>query len=327
MLRSIVEAVEAGIAVGLQDAAEAVQVLTRMLTLAIRGVAKPYRRRIGAARGSIITHVDPQPPLLGLASARCQHRHRAIVDVELLGREHVPAQRLNEWLHQGTGRPDPLGECRAIQLDAVSGIDLALAIKRQMIAILGHQHVCQESGTCHTARDGARGCWRLDDLLTAGAAVLGPHMPDHLPVLRHVLEHLGDILTERAQHPAALRTATRGRRLMHHALARQALRQWPAYALAALSGRRRWHGQTGLLTLELFELELQLPDLLVKLFRGAAKMHPPQPCDLQLQLLDLVLTRQQESLGYFEGRGALKHQSLKCLDVVRQLTCARHAAL
>src|SRR5207249_1838717 len=45
------------------------------------------------------------------------------------------------------------------------------------------------------------------------------------------------------------------------------------------------HGQARLLTLELFELELQLPDLLVKLFRGAAKMHPPQPRDLQLQLL------------------------------------------
>ena len=35
-------------------------------------------------------------------------------------------------------------------------------------------------------------------------------------------------------------------------------------------------------------------------------MHPSEPCDLQLQLLDLVLTRQQEGLGYFEGRGALK---------------------
>ncbi len=57
------------------------------------------------------------------------------------------------------------------------------------------------------------------------------------------------------------------------------------------------HGETGFLTLKLFELELQLPDLLVECFRGAAKMHPPQPRDLQLQLLDLVLTRQQEGLG------------------------------
>src|ERR1700694_3897159 len=76
MLRSIVEAVEAGIAVRWQDAAEAVQVFTRMFTLAIRGEAQPYRGRIGAACGSIITHVVPQPPLLGLGSARCQHRQQ-----------------------------------------------------------------------------------------------------------------------------------------------------------------------------------------------------------------------------------------------------------
>src|SRR5438552_15283915 len=128
MLRSIVEAVEPRIAVGLQDAAEAVQVLTRVLTLAIRGVAKPYRRRIGAARGSIITHVDPQPPLLGLARARCQHRHRRIVGMELLGRAHVRAQWIKERLPQGTCRPDPLGECRTTQLDAVAAIPLALAL-------------------------------------------------------------------------------------------------------------------------------------------------------------------------------------------------------
>src|SRR5439155_8169038 len=87
----------------------------------------------------------------------------------------------------------------------------------------------------------------------------------------------------------------------------QALRQWPEYALAALSGSRRRHGQARLLTLELFELELQLPDLLVKLFRGAAKMHPPQPRDLQLQLLDLVLTRQrsEEHTSELQSRGHL----------------------
>ena len=56
---SVVQAVESGVAIGLQNAAEILQVLTRMFTLAIRRVAQQHCGWIGAARGPIIAHVRP----------------------------------------------------------------------------------------------------------------------------------------------------------------------------------------------------------------------------------------------------------------------------
>ena len=44
---------------------------------------------------------------------------------------------------------------------------------------------------------------------------------------------------------------------------------------------------------EFFEAEFELRDLGVQLLGGAAELHPPQPRQLHLQLLDLEAARQQ----------------------------------
>src|ERR1700692_2405905 len=58
-LSSIVEPVETGIAIGLQDAAETFQMLAGMLTLAIGRIPEEHGGWIGAARGPIVTHIGP----------------------------------------------------------------------------------------------------------------------------------------------------------------------------------------------------------------------------------------------------------------------------
>lgn len=53
------------------------------------------------------------------------------------------ADLIDEW-HQrcGTG-PDPIGQCRGIEVDTLLGVDVALPIERQMGPILGEQNLGQ----------------------------------------------------------------------------------------------------------------------------------------------------------------------------------------
>lgn len=64
-----VEAVEAGVAVGLQRAAKVAQVISRMLALPVRRVSEPDGRRGGIMAGPVVADVGPQPgkrPLLAV---------------------------------------------------------------------------------------------------------------------------------------------------------------------------------------------------------------------------------------------------------------------
>src|SRR5258707_9497263 len=74
-----VELVEPGIAVSLQDPAEAREMAQRMLGAAIRAVAVKRRWRGRPTPGSVVTHIDPQPPGLGPARAPCPNRPRGVV--------------------------------------------------------------------------------------------------------------------------------------------------------------------------------------------------------------------------------------------------------
>jgi hypothetical protein len=78
----LIQLIESGVAIGLQNAAEATQMLARVLALAIGRVAKQHRSVPAAAPGPLIAHVSPQPPGLGLARSGCQHRHRRVVGVQ-----------------------------------------------------------------------------------------------------------------------------------------------------------------------------------------------------------------------------------------------------
>ena len=67
--------------------------------------------------------------------------------MELVGAEHMAADSLDQWLEQGARPTDPVGERGAVEIDAFAGVDLALPIQRQVIGILGNQHVGEQPGT------------------------------------------------------------------------------------------------------------------------------------------------------------------------------------
>ena len=61
--------VKAGIAVGVDDAGERLQMGPRMLALAVGRVAEQRRRRSRPGKWPLVADIDPQPPGLGLAGA------------------------------------------------------------------------------------------------------------------------------------------------------------------------------------------------------------------------------------------------------------------
>ena len=107
--------------------------------------------------------------------------------------------------------------------------------------------------------------------------------------------------------PAAAGGARIDLRLIHAFVARQVFRQRLAWRLVA---RRLIHRcpltlSLALDGLQVLQLRLQLFDLVIELLGLTAKLHAPQPGDLQLQMLDLGGARVQ-----------LRFQSRKTLTLI-----------
>ena len=63
-----------GVGIGLQDAAEVLQVPRRVLALAVGRVLEPHRRRRLVAAGTVVANVDPQPAVCALLALAAQRR-------------------------------------------------------------------------------------------------------------------------------------------------------------------------------------------------------------------------------------------------------------
>src|SRR5580693_9043960 len=136
---------------------------------------------------------------------------------------------------------------------------------------------------------------RLGDRVAIPAGIFRPDMPDHPEPPRDIVEHLGDIFAEPG-HGAAAGRASAGAvmlRFVHDLLPGQVVRQLLALGLASLADRQRLvfagglADRLGLAGFQLLEPQFELLDLPGHALRGAAKLHPPQLGDLELQLLDL----------------------------------------
>ncbi len=203
--------IEAGITVGVDDAAEVLQMLLRVLALAVRRIEEQRRRRACAGERPLVADIGPQPSGLGLAGARRQHRHRRVVDVQHLRAHHLGGERVDQRRQRRRGRPDPTGQRRGFQADALAGEDLGLAIERQMIVVLRYDDMGEQPRPGAAAGDRVIGRRRCDHGVAGAARQLLADMPDHLEAAGHVVEGLGHILADLAQRAAAGRTGARRR--------------------------------------------------------------------------------------------------------------------
>src|ERR1700712_698940 len=104
-----------------------------------------------------------------------------------------------------------------------------------MLAELRLQDRGQQFRAGTSARDRVERRRSLADRLTGPAAEPLAHGLDHLPLPRHHLQGLGDVLAKLGQRAAAARTNNRSGN--DYALARQMRRQWSTHRFAAYRTR------------------------------------------------------------------------------------------
>ena len=94
---------------------------------------------------------------------------------------------------------DPVGQRRAVEPDALAGVDLRLPVKRQVIGVLGDQHLGDQRLGGHAAFDNPRRRRHLDHRALARAAAIARAARDQHPERgRHDVEPLGYVLADLA---------------------------------------------------------------------------------------------------------------------------------
>ncbi len=175
-----------------------------MLAPVILGVEVDHRRRGVATPRPVINGVAPQAPGLGPAPARVEHRQGRVVGEDPRRAHDVPVQQVPERLQPPARPADPVAQGRAVELDPVPGEDRRLAVERQEVGILGHQHVREQRLRGHPAGDRPLRRRGLHHRFLAGSAGIAGSA-DHLhPVLGgDNVEHLAHVLADQVQAAAA----------------------------------------------------------------------------------------------------------------------------
>ena len=242
----------------------------------------------------------PKPAGLGLAGARRQHRHRRVVAMQRRRRHDVVADRLDQRRGDPDRLADPVRQHGAVEIDAVAGINVGLPIERQVIAVLGDQHMRQQPGARPAALDRQRGHRHLHDGLAAPAGQRRPNMPDDLEPAGDVVEHLADILADLAHRAAAAGAGATGEwTISRRGRCSGKGRRRTTFALGRAGGlvSRRRHDRRGRggggLGLQLVDHQLELLDDAVDLLRGTAELLPAQRASwtFSFSISSVLLTR------------------------------------
>src|SRR5882672_7609125 len=98
---------------------------------------------------------------------------------------------------------DPVCQGRAIDLDTLPGEDLALPVKRQVIAVFGDQDMREKTGTGAALGDRTLRGGRLMDGPAGPAAIAWPADADDSKPRGHLIEHLADGLADGMKLAAA----------------------------------------------------------------------------------------------------------------------------
>ena len=208
LLPSLGQRSVATIAVDLQDAGEVAQMRFGALRFTVSGINIGNHRRIIATPGPVIAGIGPQLAGLGPPAPGIEHWRGGLVGEQPLRSsqsvENVIAQRA-----QIPGGPaNPVSKGGTIELDALPSVDLRLSVQRQVIGILGDQHLRDERFGGNAALNDPR--WRrgLNNRALAGAAAVAWATRDqHAEGGWYDIEALGHVLADLMQGAAAARAS------------------------------------------------------------------------------------------------------------------------
>ena len=101
----------------------------RVLALAIAGEAIPGGRGRITAPWPFVAGIGPEPRGLGLAGAGREHLDRRVIGEDRLGRQDMSSDGVSKGFQQGGGLADPVGQRGSVEIDALTAVDLCLAIQ------------------------------------------------------------------------------------------------------------------------------------------------------------------------------------------------------
>ena len=102
-----------------------------------------------------------------------------------------------QWAQIPSRPPHPVGQRRAIELDALTGVNLCLSVQRQVISVLGDQHLRdQRFGRNAALDDPCRRRGLHNGTLARTAAVARTARDEHAKGGGHDIETLGHILAD-----------------------------------------------------------------------------------------------------------------------------------
>ena len=180
--------------------------LDRVIAGPVPRVAEQCRRRVRTAERRVVADVDPGPRGSGLALG--QHRHRRVIAVQTLRRQHMRRDPVVQRPQRHRAGAHLVGQGRQAEIDTFARVAIPLAVERLVLAVLLEDDHRQQV----RARP-APGCRverrrRLGDLLAMTAGELLAHRLDHLPAAWDDLQRLGHVLADLRQ---LLRAAAGGR--------------------------------------------------------------------------------------------------------------------
>jgi len=150
--------IEPGVAVGMNGASIAREMIDRVLALAVHAELVPGTGRSRPTPGALIAHVAPESGGFGLCRVRPHLQlYGGVVCKQGWPRPDQFADVFGQRLQQGRCASDPVAERGAMQIDPLARVDPGLPLQRQTIAIIADQHVRHEAGTGAAAFDQARG--------------------------------------------------------------------------------------------------------------------------------------------------------------------------
>jgi hypothetical protein len=135
----------------------------------------------------------------------------------------------------------------------------------------------------------------LDDAVASGTSQLRANLTDHFDSLGHILQDFRDIFPQLFQFPATVRACFLGRRVGLH-FAPQMRGQRPPHRSGhgSLRGAQPWRFRFERSTLFQFsQLQFQLRDLAIHLFRRSSELHPAKLGEQQLEVFDLRIAGKQ----------------------------------
>ena len=304
------------VAVDLQHAPEARQMGDGPAGGAVGRIDEGDARRIGATPGPIVPGIRPELARLRASAARIEHRRRGLVGEQLARSLQGLEEPLVNGPEQEGGAPDPIGERRAIERDALASVDLRLPVERKVVGVFGDEHLRDEVVRRQAALDEPRRRGRLYDRLASPAGVSRPPHHQHAERRRHDVEALGDVLADPMQ-PARAARAGRAPDVDQRLDARQVSRQGAAVRPPARRALRL-HGRRGFLDGVLGSLDLLgLLDAQKKLILGEALGPAPEAVTLHraddlaqpLVLGTLLGQESLQDLRIVAGQSRLGHEA------------------